>query len=156
MQRSVRIYVDRAQYEIADIRQAIATDEPDAILLDSNCWGAAAAAQAAAIAWAQAATFLLPLVTSDAPPFGLGLRPARTALGRTRDAVIRRTAMPLFDRLLPPVNRMRGSLGLPAIRHVPDLYMQAPLVLSYTAPPLEYPRTELPPSVHLVGPWVMS
>jgi MGT family glycosyltransferase len=62
--------------------------------------------------------------------------------------------MPMFDMLLPPVNRMRAGLNLPAVKHVPDLYMQAPLVLSYTAEPLEYHRTHLPPSVRMVGPGV--
>jgi MGT family glycosyltransferase len=154
MRRSVSMYVDRARYEVLDLQRAIAEHSPDVIVIDNNCWGAAAAAQASGLPWAQAATFLLPLVTPDAPPFGLGLRPARTVLGRARDAVLRHSAMPIFDILLPPVNRMRAGLGLPAVKHVPDLYMQAPLVLSYTAEPLEYPRTRLPASVHMVGPGV--
>jgi UDP:flavonoid glycosyltransferase YjiC (YdhE family) len=154
MRRSVRMYVDRARYEVDDLQQAITEHRPDVIVVDNNCWGAAAAAQASGLPWAQAATFLLPLVTPDAPPFGLGLRPASGVLGRARDAVLRHSAMPIFDMLLPPVNRMRAGLGLPAVRHVPDLYMQAPLVLSYTAEPLEYPRTHLPASVRMVGPGV--
>jgi len=154
MRRSVSMFVDRARYEVIDIQRDIAEHHPDAIVVDNNCWGAAAAAQASGLPWAQAATFLLPLVTPDAPPFGLGLEPPRTALGRVRDALLRRSAMPIFDRLLPPVNRMRAGLGLPPVEHVPDLYMLAPLVLSYTAEPLEYPRTHLPPSVRMVGPGV--
>jgi MGT family glycosyltransferase len=154
MRRSVGMFVDRARYEVLDIQRAIAEHDPDVIVVDNNCWGAAAAAQASGRPWAQAATFLLPLVTADAPPFGLGLKPPSTALGRARDALLRHSAMPVFDMLLPPVNRMRAGLGLPAVRHVPDLYMQAPLVLSYTAEPLEYPRTQLPPTVRMVGPGV--
>ncbi len=154
LRRSVSICVDRAEHEIADVRRALAADQPDVVVVDNNCWGAAAAAQASGLPWAQAACFLLPLVTPDAPPFGLGLRPARSSLGRARDAVVRRSAMPLFDRSLAPANRMRASLGLAPVRHVPEMYMQAPLVLSYTAEPLEYPRTQLPPSVRLVGPGV--
>ncbi len=94
----------------------------------------------------------IPLVSSDAPPFGLGLKPSRSRPARLRDAVLRASALPIFDMLLPPVNAMRRDLGLPPVKHVPELYMQAPLVLSYTAEPLEYPRTELPPSVLMVGP----
>jgi MGT family glycosyltransferase len=154
MQRSVRMYVDRAEYEVSDIRRALEAETPDVVLVDNNCWGAAAAVQSAGLRWAQAATFLLPLVTPDAPPFGLGLRPAQSGLGRLRDTVLRQGALPLFDRLLPPVNRLRRSLGVPAVKHVPELYMQAPLVLSYTAEPLEYRRTMLPPAVRLVGPGV--
>lgn len=152
LRRSIAMYVDRAHYEVGDLQQALGTERPDAVLLDNNCWGAAAAAQSAGIPWAQAATFLLPLVTRDAPPFGLGLKPARGWPGKLRDEAIRRTAVPLFDRQLPPVNRLRTELGLDPVRHVSDLYMLAPLVLSYTAEPLEYPRPSLPPSVCMVGP----
>ncbi|WP_214324447.1 glycosyltransferase [Nonomuraea sediminis] len=152
MRRSVAMYVDRARYEVADLWRALAHWNPDFVLVDNNCWGAAAAAQAAGVAWAQAATFLLPLVTPDAPPFGLGLKPSRHPLARLRDAILARSALPIFDVLLPPVNAMRRELGLRPVKHVPELYMQAPLVLSYTAAPLEYHRTCLPRSVRFVGP----
>lgn len=152
MRRSVSMYVDRAWHEVEDVERAIELERPDAILVDNNCWGAAAAAQASGLPWAQAATFLLPLTTPDAPPFGLGLKPSRKWPARLRDTILAKSALPIFDILLPPVNRMRASLGLPRVKHVPDLYMQAPLVLSYTAEPLEYPRTHLPSSVRMVGP----
>lgn len=152
LRRSVAMYVDRARHEVTDVQAAIKEARPDIIALDNNCWGAAAAAQASGLPWAQLATFLLPLTTRDAPPFGLGLKPAAGWPGRLRDEVLRQGAVPLFDIALPPVNRLRRSLGLPKVKHVPDLYMTAPLVLSYTAEPLEYPRTELPASVRMVGP----
>ncbi|WP_128377267.1 glycosyltransferase [Streptomyces cavernae] len=152
LRRSVAMYVDRAQHEVTDVQAAIAEVGPDAVALDNNCWGAAAAAAASGLPWAQLATFLLPLTTRDAPPFGLGLKPAAGWPGRMRDEVLRQGAVPLFDIALPPVNRLRRRLGLPRVKHVPDLYMTAPLVLSYTAEPLEYPRTQLPASVRFVGP----
>jgi MGT family glycosyltransferase len=150
--RSVRMYLDRAEHEITDLRHAISDIQPDLVVVDNNCWGAAALAQSSRIPWAQVATFLLPLTTRDAPPFGLGLTPPKTWIGRLRDEVLRQSAGPLFDRFLPPINTIRRELGLPGVSHVPDLYIQAPLVLSYTAEPLEYPRTQLPPSVRMVGP----
>jgi MGT family glycosyltransferase len=150
--RYVRMYADRAEHEVTDLRQAISGIQPDVIIADNVCWGAAAMARASGIPWAQTATFLLPLTTRDAPPFGLGLTPPRTWAGRLRDEVLRRSAGPLFDRLMRPVNAIHRDLGLPGISHAPDLFMQAPLVLSYTAEPLEYPRTQLPPSVRMVGP----
>ncbi|MFL6129442.1 MAG: glycosyltransferase [Mycobacteriales bacterium] len=152
LRRSVRMYLDRAPHEVRDIRAALARHTPDGVLVDNNCWGAAAALHGSGVRWAQAATFLLPLVTPDAPPFGLGLKPSGGRLARVRDAVLRRCALPVFDRLLPPINALRRDLGAPPVAHVPDLYVQAPLVLSYTAPPLEYPGRELPPAVRMVGP----
>jgi MGT family glycosyltransferase len=151
LRRSVRMYVDRARHEVADVRGAMDEHAPDAVMVDNNCWGAGAAVEAAELPWAQIATFLLPLTTPDAPPFGLGLRPSTARAARWRDAVLRTGALPLFDAMLPPVNRLRAQLGLPRVRHVPELYMRAPLVLSYTGHPLEYPRTSLPASVCMVG-----
>ncbi|MEV7802047.1 nucleotide disphospho-sugar-binding domain-containing protein [Microbispora sp. NPDC088329] len=152
MRRSVAMFVDRARHEVDDIKRAMKDAPPDAILIDNNCWGAAAAVQASGVPWAQAATFLLPLTTPDAPPFGLGLKPSRSLPARLRDAVLAKSALPIFDMALPPINALRRELGLRPVRHVPDLYMLAPLVLSYTAEPLEYPRTHLPASVRMVGP----
>lgn len=151
MRRSVAMYVDRARHEVADMQDAIAKWRPDVIALDNNCWGAAAVAQASGLPWAQLATFLLPLTTPDAPPFGLGLRPAAGWPGRLRDGILRQSALPLFAAP-KAVNKLRRDLGLPTVKHVPDLYMTAPLILSYTAQPLEYPRPLLPSSVHFVGP----
>ena len=152
LRRSVRMYVDRARVEVEDLGRALRDERPDLVVVDNNCWGAAAVLEGGGTPWVQVATFLLPLVTPDAPPFGLGLRPSARWPARVRDGVIRRTAMPLFDRLLPPINELRRELGVPPVDHVPDLYMRAPLVLAYTAEPLEYPRTALPPTVRMVGP----
>ncbi|GGO03301.1 glycosyl transferase [Microbispora rosea subsp. aerata] len=152
MRRSVAMFVDRARHEVDDIKRAMKDTPPDVILVDNNCWGAAAAVQASGVPWAQAATFLLPLTTPDAPPFGLGLKPSRSLPARLRDAILAKSALPIFDMALPPINELRREFGLRPVKHVPDLYMLAPLVLSYTAEPLEYPRTHLPPSVRMVGP----
>lgn len=152
LRRSVAMYSDRARYEVTDLQEAVRKWQPDVIALDNNCWGAAAAAQASGLPWAQIATFLLPLTTRDAPPFGLGLKPPTSWLGRLRDDILRQSAVPLFDISLPPINKLRRGLGIPRVKHVPDLYMTAPLILSYTAEPLEYPRTQLPASVRMVGP----
>jgi UDP:flavonoid glycosyltransferase YjiC (YdhE family) len=152
MRRSVEMYLDRFEGEAADVCDAIGTEHPDVVLVDNNCWGAAAAAEASSLPWAQMATYLLPLATPDAPPFGLGLRPARGPLGHLRDAILRGLALPLFDRFLPRVNSLRMAFGAGEVAHLPDLYLLAPLVVSFSAPPIEYARPSLPESVHLVGP----
>jgi MGT family glycosyltransferase len=152
LRRSVAMYIDRSRSEVTDIQEAVRRWRPDVIAVDNNCWGAAAAAQASGLPWAQLATFLLPLTTSDAPPFGLGLKPSTHPLAKLRDMGLRLGALPLFDIALPPMNRLRQGLGLPKVKHVPELYMLAPLVLSFTAEPLEYRRTQLPSSVRMVGP----
>jgi len=154
MRRSVAGCMDRFPYEAADVRDAVEAEQPDALLVDNLSWGASAAAEGSGLPWAQAAVFPLPLTTPDAPPFGLGLKPARGRAGRIRDAVVRSSALPMFNRLLPSVNAGRARVGVKPIEQLNDVYMTAPLVVAYTAEPLEYPREHLPASVRLVGPAV--
>lgn len=45
LDRAVRAFVARAEHEIPDLRHAIATERPDLLLVDFNCWGAAAVAE---------------------------------------------------------------------------------------------------------------
>jgi MGT family glycosyltransferase len=84
---------------------------------------------------------------------GPGLRPPRMALDRGRQwllATIHGLARDL--RGLPEVNEVRAAYGLPRLRRLSELLLRAPLTLAYTAEPLEYPRTDWPPSVRFVGP----
>jgi MGT family glycosyltransferase len=62
----------------------------------------------------------------------------------------------LGDRLLvpelPPLNRLRAGLGLPPLGKFDDQYLKADRFIAFTAEPYEYPRSDWPPSVRLVGP----
>lgn len=152
LRRTIRVSVDRARYEIADVQRAVEQERPDVLLVDNNCWGASAAAEACGLPWAQAALFLLPLVSPQARTFGIGQSADGSAAERAEQEW---TAMgQAINALLPPVNGMRADLGVPRLDRVWEIYLRAPTVLSYTAEPLERPRSELPPSVRLVGPGV--
>ena len=53
---------------------------------------------------------------------------------------------------VPPVNRIRGQLGLAPVGGADDLLGRAPLLLYLTAEPFDYPRRDWPDNVVLVGP----
>jgi UDP:flavonoid glycosyltransferase YjiC (YdhE family) len=126
---------------------------PDALLVDVNAWGAAAAAEAWAGPWAMFCPYPLPLRSADAPPFGPGLRPARGALGRLRDRLLRPIVFGTLERtMVPPLNRVRGQLGLAPVGGADDIFGRVPLLLYLTAEPFEYPRRDWPGNVVLVGP----
>ncbi|MEZ0579597.1 glycosyltransferase [Nocardioides sp. MH1] len=57
--------------------------------------------------------------------------------------------------MMPGFNELRRDAGLPEQRSVLEVYTEATAVITLTAEPLEYPRTDLPPHMHLVGtqPW---
>jgi hypothetical protein len=85
----MRTFAARARLDGPDLARAIERDDPDALLIDVNCWGAAAVAEASGRPWAIYSPYLLPLASRDAPPFGLGLRPRNDKLGAIRDSLMR-------------------------------------------------------------------
>lgn len=152
--RDVATYVKRAPYELAEVRVAI--DQADALLIDCTAWGAAIAAETSGLPWAMFGHFPLPIASRDAPPYGLGMAPRGDSLGRVRDALMRRVVLaPLERMVLPPLNKLREEQGLRPLSDATDFFARtARLVLYYTAEPFEYPRSDWPPSVRLVGPGV--
>jgi MGT family glycosyltransferase len=151
--RAVRTFTQRADHDAPDLRRAIGDERPDALLVDINCWGALAAAEAWAGPWATFCPYPLPVRSADVPPFGPGLPPARGPLGRLRDRLLRPIVFGTLERtMVPPINRVRGQLGLAPVGGTDDLFGRAPLLLYLTAEPFEYPRRDWPDNVVLVGP----
>lgn len=155
LRRSIQVSLDRAGYEARDVRRAVERERPDVLLVDNNCWGASAAAEASGLPWAQAAFFVLPLVSKRASGFGV----AAGAAPADPEGVLRAerewaAAGRAINASLPRLNGLRAGLGVAPLDFVWDTYVRAPTVLSYTGEPLERPAAELPPSVRLVGPGV--
>ena len=155
LRSSLDTFLARAPLDARDIERAVAATSPDALLVDVNAMGAAAAAAASGLPHATFCPYLLPLPSPDVPPYGLGLRPARGPAGRLRDRALRRPLTAMYDRwLLPGLNDLRAGLGLSRLRHATDAWADSPLLLYYTAEPLEYARSDWPPNVRMVGPGV--
>ena len=152
LDRAVRVFVARAAHEIPDLEAAIRDERPDVLLVDFNCWGAAAAAEASGLPWALFMPYFLPWRLPGLPPFGPGLAPRRDLVGRVRDRVVGRIVHRLVNRNLPLLNRVRAAAGLPGLAHMADQGRTAPVVLYYTAEPFEYPCPARPASVVMVGP----
>ena len=107
--RSLQAFIDRAPLEVADIRSAIAADRPDLVVVDTNAWGAQAAAESSGIPWATWHTYPLPFPSKDAPPFGPGLRVARGPLGWLRDRLLAPLVIRPLQKFLPQLNRVRAA-----------------------------------------------
>ena len=153
LQRSVATFCARAERDGPDLREAIEAERPDALLVDIATWGAMSAAEAWGGPWAAFCPHPLPLPSREAPPFGPGLPPARGPLGRLRDRALKPLLTGGLERvLLPPLNRIRSPLGLRELGDATDLYSSPPLLLYMTAEPFEYPRSDWPESVVMVGP----
>lgn len=153
MRRALDTFVARAPHEAAGLQAALEQERPDALLVDIQAWGALAAAERWGGPWASWCPFPLPLPSRDAPPFGPGLRPARGRAGRLRDRALTPLIVGGYERqVVPRINGLRASLGMAPVARVGEFLAGAPLVLYLTAEPFEYPRTDWPPNVRMVGP----
>jgi MGT family glycosyltransferase len=152
LQLAVKVFAARSELDAPDLQRASDAVQPDGVIADSATWGALAVAEAWGGPWASFCPYPMPLPSVDAPPFGLGLPPARGPLGRLRDRVVRPFVYDwTLKRLyLPPVNRQRVRHGLTPADD--DFMVRAPLVLYMTAEPFDYPRRDWPPQVRMVGP----
>lgn len=147
------VFAERAALEVDDLRSAIAAAAPDALVIDANCWGAAAVAEAQGLPWASFWPYPPYLSSPAVPPFGLGLRPRQGPLGRVRDEVVGAAINGLLDRsMIEPLGRIHRALGTRPIRSGDDFIRRAPLMLVATAEPLEYPRPDWGERVALIGP----
>ena len=151
--RAMGTFCARAEHDADDLRRAIDDVRPDALLVDIAAWGALAVAEACDGPWASWCPYPLPLPSRDAPPFGPGLRPARGRAGRLRDAVLAPIVFGSLERIVGPrVNEVRARVGVPPVDRAAGLFLAPPLLLYLTAEPFEYPRSDWPASVRLVGP----
>jgi UDP:flavonoid glycosyltransferase YjiC (YdhE family) len=97
---------------------------------------------------------VLPLLSRDTAPFGLGLPPSSSAAGRVRNwmlnLLVRRVVFGPNQRRL---NRTLRDMGLP---NLPAFFLDWPRLadrlLQLGVPGFEYPRSDLPAQVRFVGP----
>ncbi len=155
----LKTFARRTRGEAPDLERAIARTEPDVLVIDVNCWGAATIAERSGLPWAMYSPYLLPLRSRDAPPFGLGLRPLGGPIGRLRDGIVGRLTGAGFDRaVMPTINALRVRHELSKLGHYSEVLERPPLMLALTAEGFEYPRRDWPANVRLVGPmnWAPS
>ncbi len=152
LDRAVRVFAARGIHEIDDLEVAIRTERPDALLVDFNCWGAAAVAEKSGLPWSLFLPYFLPWSLPGIPPFGPGLAPRQDLWGRVRDRVVSKFLLRVLDRNLPLLNGLRGRVGVPPLVHMDEIGRAAPRILYFTAEPFEYPCPERPPSAVMIGP----
>jgi MGT family glycosyltransferase len=153
LKRAVAVFTTRARFEVPEVDTLIAAERPDVVLVDSNAWGASAAAEASGLPWATLQNFPTPLPSDEVPPFGPGLRPRDGRLGRARNRLLRPVVLGVLERtMLPQLNSARLLAGVPPVRDAHDLLTRAPLTLYSTSTAFEYPRSDWPASFCFVGP----
>jgi MGT family glycosyltransferase len=152
LRRVVRFFAARAEFEIPDLRQAIDDVRPDALIVDVNCLGAGYLAETTGLPWAQYCPHPPPMHSADTPAYGLGLAPRGGPLGRLRDRLSAALSDHIAAGMLEPLNAHRAGLDLAPVRVWHDQYLTSDRFVLFTAEPYEFPRSDWPASVRLVGP----
>jgi UDP:flavonoid glycosyltransferase YjiC (YdhE family) len=142
LQRAMRTFAARAEFEVEDLERAVAELRPDLLLVDANSFGASAFAEVSGLPWAGFLPYCLPVPSRDAPAFGPGFPPPEGPLGRLRDDLLWMVQRWAAREPLAPVMALRARLGAAAVPSMDALFQRAPILLYLTAEPFEYPRSD--------------
>jgi UDP:flavonoid glycosyltransferase YjiC (YdhE family) len=153
LKRTFRCWLKRAPLEVRDLEAAREEVGPDLLLVDANTWGASAFAEAGEGPWAMFLPYALPVPSRDAPAFGPGFPPPGGPLGRLRDRLVWSVIETANRDIVREWNTLRARVGgLPPLGKFSDHFLRPGVLLYRTAPPFDYPRSDLPPNVHPIGP----
>ncbi|MEO8609100.1 MAG: glycosyltransferase [Chloroflexota bacterium] len=152
----MHVFADGMIGHTQDLEEIARDIEPDVILVD-NAFAAAVPVHArTGIPWAAYSITPLSITSRDTAPAGLGILPDASLLGRVRN----RTLNMLFNQVLfrdvnAYANDILRQLGLPpSQKNIFEATLSPFLYIQPTDPSFEYPRSDLPPQVHFIGPFL--
>jgi UDP:flavonoid glycosyltransferase YjiC (YdhE family) len=140
--------VVRAARETLPLVEAV---RPDAVVADVLTLAPALAGEVAGVPVATLVPHVDPRGERGRPPYSLGARLPRTALGRALWARTDRIVAGGLEQGRRELDETRARLGLPPAGRVHG-GISAELALVATLPALEYPRRTALPGTHVVGP----
>lgn len=146
------LFVGTAPAQLADLRAEWERERWDALASDEAPLAPSVVAEALGCRWATVAVLPLHLVSSHAPPPGLGLRPGRSIAGRARDGLLRALIPALSGTLNRAPNRARVEAGLAPASVGFDRQVWSPqLILASGAAALDFDLPDRPDHLHWVG-----
>ncbi|MGD1858991.1 MAG: glycosyltransferase [Leptolyngbyaceae cyanobacterium] len=146
-------FVKAAVGNAQDLLEVLQDFSADVILSDSFFIAAAWINELKGIPWAQLGISVLTLPSANTAPFGLGLKPSASLIGKLRNRSLHSLLQNfVFRDVSTCINQARAEFSLsPTPTGVFDL-LSPDLYLAGTVPAFEYPRDDLPPQVHFIGP----
>lgn len=147
--------LDTVPQQLADLNEVLDQWPPDGIVCDPSMWAPFLILheerQIPVAIFSLIAACLLS--GRDAPVLGYPQPRPRNGYQRLRYRTLKRFVQFYLGDVRKGANRLRAQHGLPPIRQsVTDFAGQMPLYMLPSSPELDYQRTDLPPSVHYVGP----
>jgi MGT family glycosyltransferase len=149
--RDVFLVAPAAAYA-ADTLEALEREQVDVLVPEYTLFGAMMAAEKLRIPSAPLVPNIWPLLVRGAPPFGPGFLPAKTALGRARDALLYALTHHLFQRGLPKLNRARRELGLLPLASFFDQVLNSDALFVLSSAAFDFSSPFVPGNVRYVGP----
>jgi MGT family glycosyltransferase len=149
------VFIAAVPGQVADLEAMLDDVRPECVVAEP---GMAAAArvieQRHGIPWATCNISAFAMRSVDSAPFGLGLQPMDSRLGRLRNRLLNAAIyQTLYRSLDRDYHAMRAKLGMKgAAGGLFDETLSPYLYLQPTVPSFEYPRSDLAPQVHFVGP----
>ncbi|MDH2427308.1 nucleotide disphospho-sugar-binding domain-containing protein [Sphaerisporangium sp. TRM90804] len=153
------IFFRPAYGQMRDIEAILDEFPADVVVTGETIFGANFAAERRRIPIAWVATSVYIFGSRDTAPLGLGMRPDASPAGHLRNRALKR----LSRTLVKPIRELRAEADVTRSRagltpidagpfenivHPPDLYLMG------TVPSFEYPRGDILPQTHFVGPFV--
>ncbi|HEU4692021.1 MAG TPA: glycosyltransferase [Vicinamibacterales bacterium] len=146
------LFVGPADGYARDVREAMTGIDPDLVICSMFCLGGMVAAEADGRPFDVLFPNVYPLPATGMPPFGLGLSPARGALGRLRDRALTAVTELLWDwHGLSGLNAVRRRHGLAPLDRFLDQTRRARRQLVLTSQAFDFPAV-FPSNVRYVGP----
>ncbi|HEV7664382.1 MAG TPA: nucleotide disphospho-sugar-binding domain-containing protein [Chloroflexota bacterium] len=147
----MHLFADAAPGYIKDLESILDGFPADALLGDPAVVATRIVGERRGLPWATLNISVLGLPSRDVAPFGLALPPDASTLGRLRNRALywlaRNVVFRDVNQHFAALGRQHGWKSFPFEPTVSRyLYLQ-PTIQSF-----EYPRSDLPPSVHFIGP----
>lgn len=146
------VFIRTAAAQGDDLSAAFAERAWDVIVADGLSLGARFAAERTGTPWVTVSIVPLTIPTSELPPPGFGLPPARGPLGRVRDRALHGALAVASRGLRRAYDEQRAAAGLPRSSVPFELVFSSPdLVCASGIPELDWPRRGWPVPVEYVG-----
>lgn len=150
----VNVFLRPVPEFVADLEEIVAESRPDVLVSDSAFLPLPYAAERTGLPSVVFSQSPMMQSSVDTAPFGLGLRPSSTPLGRTRNRILNwAVGSVIFRETQEYARAQRARLGLPALD---GFFMDWPhqvvdRLIHPSVPELEYPRSDLPANVEFTG-----
>ncbi len=146
------VFIDQALPQLHDLEAFVRADPAALVIADSLMLGALLLKELHGIPLIAFNVVGCPMRSRDTAPFGLGLFPGRGWLGKLRDrALYALVEQGVFADVQRHWLKTRREVGLPTSRMLFDAALEATWFVQPTVPSLEYPRSDWPANVKLVG-----